>query len=75
LRQRSCWNTFSGRPHVKTNKEEISDELADVFYWVLVLSKDLKIDIADALRKKIVKNAKKYPVHKSKGRITKYTKL
>lgn len=61
--------------HVKSHKEEISDELADVFYWVLVLGNDLKINLSDALRKKIAKNAKKYPVHKSKGRITKYTNL
>ncbi len=61
--------------HVRTSKEEISDELADVLYWVLVLGKDLGIDLADALKKKLVKNAAKYPVAKSKGRITKYNKL
>lgn len=61
--------------YVKTAKEDISDELADVLFYVLVLSHDLKIDITDALRKKIVKNAKKYPVEKSRGRITKYDKL
>ncbi len=61
--------------HVKTGKEDISDELADVLYWVLVLSHDLKIDLADALKKKLIKNAQKYPVEKSKGRITKYNKF
>ncbi|MCX5791867.1 MAG: nucleotide pyrophosphohydrolase [Elusimicrobia bacterium] len=61
--------------HVKTNKEDISDELADVLFWVLELSHDLNIDLAKALRSKLVKNAEKYPVHKSKGRITKYDKL
>ena len=61
--------------HVKACKEEISDELADVLYWVLVLGHDLKIDLSDALKKKLVKNAVKYPVSKSKGRITKYNKL
>lgn len=61
--------------HVKSHKAEISDELADVLYWVLLLGHDLKIDVTDALNKKLRKNAKKYPVHKSKGRITKYTEL
>ena len=27
--------------YIKTHKEHIADELADVLYWVLLLSKDL----------------------------------
>jgi len=61
--------------YVKTKKDEISEELADVLYWVLLLSHDLDIDIQTALKQKIKKNAKKYPVKKSKGRHTKYNKL
>lgn len=61
--------------HVKTNKTDVSEELADVLYWVLLLSHDLKIDVLDALSKKIAKNARKYPVSKAKGRHTKYTEL
>jgi len=61
--------------HVKAGKEDIADELADVFYWVLVLGHDLKIDVSEALRRKLVKNAEKYPVERSRGRITKYNKL
>lgn len=60
---------------VKENKEEISEELADVMYWVLLMSHDLKIDILDALEKKLKKNEKKYPVEKAKGIHTKYDKL
>ena len=63
------------KAHVKAGKEDISDELADVLYWVLVLGHDLKIDISKALEKKLVKNAVKYPVSRSRGRITKYDKL
>jgi len=40
-----------------------------------LMSYDLKIDILDALDKKIKKNAKKYPVKKAKGKHTKYNKL
>ena len=61
--------------YVKTNKEDISDELADTLYWVLLMSSDLKIDVLDALEKKIKINEDKYPVEKAKGKHTKYTKL
>lgn len=61
--------------HVIENKEDIADELADVLYWVLLMSNDLKIDVLDALEKKIKKNEDKYPVEKAKGKHTKYNKL
>ncbi len=61
--------------HIKTNKSEISDEIADVLYYLLLLGHDLKIDVLAALEKKLKKNAKKYPVAKAKGRHTKYSKL
>lgn len=61
--------------YVVENKEEIGEELADVFYWVLLIAHDLKIDPATALKKKLIKNDKKYPVEKAKGRHTKYNKL
>ena len=61
--------------YIKTNKADISEELADVLYWVLLMSHDLKIDVLDALEKKIKKNEEKYPVEKAKGRHTKYTNL
>ncbi|MDH5596504.1 MAG: nucleotide pyrophosphohydrolase [Candidatus Peregrinibacteria bacterium] len=61
--------------YVVSHKEEIGEELADVLYWVLLLSHDLKIDVIDALDKKMLLNEKKYPVEKSKGKHTKYNKL
>ncbi|MFA6076560.1 MAG: nucleotide pyrophosphohydrolase [Candidatus Paceibacterota bacterium] len=61
--------------YIKTNKVEIGEELADVLYWVLLMSHDLKIDVSEALKKKILKNEEKYPVEKAKGRHTKYNKL
>jgi NTP pyrophosphatase (non-canonical NTP hydrolase) len=63
------------KKYVKENKNEIAEELADVFYWVLIMSYDLDIDIEKALKLKMKKNAKKYPVKKAKGKHTKYTKL
>ena len=54
---------------------EIGEELADVLYWVLLMSHDLKIDVLEALEKKMKKNEDKYPVEKAKGKHTKYNKL
>ena len=61
--------------YILTNKADIAEELADVFYWVLLLSHDLEIDLLEALDQKISKNESKYPVEKAKGRHTKYDKL
>lgn len=61
--------------YLKDNKDELAEELADVLHWVLLISNDLKIDIAKALRKKLKKNEKRYPVKKSKGTAKKYTEL
>ena len=61
--------------YIETNKAEIGEELADVLYWILLMSHDLKIDVLEALEKKILKNEDKYPVEKAKGKHTKYNKL
>ncbi len=61
--------------YLKTNKADIGEELADVLYWVLLISHDLKIDLARAFEKKMEKNSAKYPVAKAKGKHTKYTEL
>ena len=61
--------------YLKTNKEDIGDELADVLWWVLLMSHDLGIDILEASERKIEKTAKKHPVEKAKGRHTKHTEL
>jgi len=61
--------------YIKTHKNEVGEELADVLYWVLLMSHDLNIDILDTLDKKLKKNEKKYPVDKAKGKHTKYNKL
>ncbi len=61
--------------YVKENKGAIGEELADVLYWVLLMSHDLNIDVLDALEKKIKINEDKYPVEKATGKHTKYNKL
>jgi NTP pyrophosphatase (non-canonical NTP hydrolase) len=61
--------------HLLTKRGDVGEELADVLYWVLLMSHDLDIDVLDALEKKIKKNEDKYPVEKAKGKHTKYNQL
>ena len=63
------------KEYIASHREELSEELADVFNWILLMSHDLGIDIIEASKRKIEINDKKYPVEKSKGRHTKYTDL
>ena len=61
--------------YVKSHKEHIGEELADVLYWVLLASHDLDIDIGEAFDKKMDKNEAKYALDKAKGNHKKYTEL
>lgn len=61
--------------YIEKNKDDIGEELADVLYWVLLMAHDLRIDIKDALEKKVKKNKEKYPVEKARGKHTKYDRL
>jgi NTP pyrophosphatase (non-canonical NTP hydrolase) len=61
--------------YIRTSKHHVGEELADVLYWVLLMSNDLGIDIAKALDEKLKITAKKYPVEKAKGNHLKYNKL
>jgi len=60
---------------VVDKKVEISEELADVLYCVLLLSYDCGIDIVKAFDEKMKKNNIKYPVGKARGRSEKYNEL
>ncbi len=54
---------------------KINEELADVFYWLILLSNYYSIDIVEALDKKMDQNEEKYPVEKAKGKSDKYNEL
>ncbi len=51
----------------KQKKAEISEELADVFFFVLRLAEKYQIDLSNELQKKLEKNVLKYPIEKAKG--------
>ena len=59
----------------RLKKGEIADEVADVAIYLLELCDVLDIDVAQAIIDKLGKNALKYPVAKSRGRVTKYSDL
>ncbi len=63
------------KDYIVSHKSDIADELADVYYWVILMSDYLSIDLGQAFEAKMSKNELKYPVEKAKGRHTKYDKL
>src|SRR3989344_1156127 len=48
--------------YVKTHKDEISEEIADVAIYLFELTDNLGVDFKTAIFKKLEKNAIKYPV-------------
>jgi len=56
-------------------KREVGYELADVLYFLLLLSDEIGIDIADVFKENLSITAQKYPVHLSKGSNKKYTQF
>ena|SRR5947209_7813073 len=63
------------KAHLAANREALGDELSDILGWVLVFAHDQGIDLAQAFKRKIEKNAQKYPVEKARGVAKKYTDL
>ena len=54
---------------------EVQAEIADVLLYLIRLGDQLGIDPVAAAQRKLVDNAKKYPVEKSRGNRKKYTEL
>lgn len=57
------------------NKEEVCEELADVFNYCFQMAMKLDVDPKEIILNKLEKTRKKYPVEKAKGVSTKYNKL
>ena len=53
----------------------VTDEMADVFAYLINMADKLNIDLIDITNKKVDKNAIKYPIEKVKGKAIKYNKL
>lgn len=59
----------------KYNKEEVYEELADVFTYCIMMADKLGIEPEKIIMEKLEKTKRKYPVEKAKGVSTKYNKL
>ena len=69
---------LTGKESQKLSSAKLSnvkDELADIFNYLLRICSKLDIDLIAAAEQKIVKNAVKYPISKSRGNAKKYTEL
>jgi NTP pyrophosphatase (non-canonical NTP hydrolase) len=56
-------------------KQRAAEELADVFIYTVRLADRLGIDLEPEVEAKILANAVKYPVEKSRGSAKKYSEL
>lgn len=57
------------------NKDDVCEELADVFTYCIQMAMKLGVNPEDIILKKLDKTRKKYPVEKARGVSTKYNKL
>lgn len=72
------WMSEEDSNQIKNNPEKLQnvrDEMADIFVYLLRLSEKLNIDLELAVTEKMIKNAEKYPVEKSRGNSKKYDSL
>jgi len=61
--------------YIKENREEISDEIADIAMYLFELADNLGVDLIQAMDKKLKKNEMKYPIEKAKSKHIKYNRL
>ncbi len=59
----------------EVDQTELSDELADVFVYAILLMNHYGLNFEEIIFNKIKKNEEKYPVEKAYGKSTKYNKL
>lgn len=55
--------------------DSVKEELADVITFALLLADKYGLDVKQIVLEKMEKNARKYPIEKSKGSAKKYTEL
>lgn len=78
LQELLLWKTDSeaqGFVQSVKGKRRLEEEVADVLIFMLLLCFEAKIDLGMAVQRKLVTNAKKYPVQLAKGNALKYSEL
>jgi len=56
-------------------RKEITEELADIMFFVLRFAQRYDVDLSKEIEEKIKKSAVKYPIEKAKGSNKKYTEF
>lgn len=59
----------------QVNEEKLKEELADVLYSAFLLIDKYDLDVDSIISQKLLSNATKYPIEKSKGSNKKYDEL
>ncbi len=54
---------------------QLPDELADLFYWLIKIANHYQIDLGDILQKKMDKNEAKYPVEVARNNPARYSEM
>ena len=54
---------------------QVSEELADVFIYLVLMADSIDVDLKEVVLNKISKNESRYTIEKAKGNSTKYTEL
>jgi dCTP diphosphatase len=68
------WDTLEESRQLDDEKrEQVGQELADTFVYLLRIAEVTGIDLIEAANRKIDLNGKKYPIEKAKGSNKKYT--
>ena len=57
-----------GEELTEGRRQAVSKEIADVFIYLVLLSRDLRIDLVDVAREKLDENVKRFPITEAKGR-------
>lgn len=68
-------NESESRDPPPAARAAVEEEMADVLLYLVRLADKLDVDLAQAARTKMVRNANKYPVEKSRGSSRKYDEL
>jgi NTP pyrophosphatase (non-canonical NTP hydrolase) len=67
--------SFLWKKSYDANSDKISEELADVIIYAVLMSDVCGFDLCEIVSSKLDKNTIKYPIDKSKGSSKKYTEL
>lgn len=56
-------------------KLAVEEEVADVLFFILRFAQRFDVDLPAALKRKLERNAARYPIEKARGKNRKYTEL